>query len=51
VPLPATKQHGKRVDYEYERIGHGEHLHVLRTALRLSTGDRPRASHQDRLGD
>ena len=34
VPVPATKMHARRVDYEYE-LGHREHLHVLRTAFWL----------------
>ena len=40
VPIPATKEHPRRVDYEYERAGHGEHLHVLRAAVGLASSDR-----------
>ena len=40
VPIPATRDHPRRVDYEYERAGtasrHREPVHVLRTAGRLA---------------
>ena len=35
VPIPATRRHGRRVDYEYERRD-SEHLHVHRTTGGLS---------------
>ncbi len=50
VPIPATKEHPERVDYEYERKGNGEHLHVRRTAVRLPANDGSAAPHQSRLG-
>ncbi len=49
VPIPATKEHPERVDYEYERRD-SEHFHVCRTALRLPPSDRAATTHQGRLG-
>lgn len=48
VPIPATKGHPRRVDYEYERAGtasifgfRGEpYFHVLRAAVGLATSER-----------
>ena len=31
-PIPATRHHAKRIDYEYEWCWHGGHLHVNGTA-------------------
>jgi len=51
APLPATKQHGERVDYEYERNGTASIFLFARTAVWLPPGDCPRASYQGGLGD
>ena len=51
VPIPATKEHPERVDYEYERLGvNGQHFHVRGTAFELSSGDLPSPTNQHRLG-
>lgn len=50
VPIAATKDHPRRVDYEYERAGNGEHLHVLPAAVGLAGSDGAGPPHQDRLG-
>ena len=50
VPIAATKQAWRTGRLRIRAQRHGEHLHVRRTALGLPTGDRPRASDQDRLG-
>ena len=51
VPVPATREHPRRVDYEYERAGTAQHFHVLRSTVGLATGDGAGASNEDRLGD
>ena len=51
VPIAATKEHGEACRLRIRTQRHGEHFHVRRTAVGLSTGDRPRASDQGRLGD
>ena len=50
VPIAATKKHGKRVDYEYERNGTASIFMFAEPLVGLPAGDRPRATDQDRLG-
>lgn len=50
VPIPATRQHAKRVDYEYERARDSQHIHVRRAAGRLARGGCSRNEDQGRLG-
>ena len=50
VPIPATKEHPERVDYEYERKGTASIFYVCRAALRFSPSDGPASPHQGRLG-
>jgi hypothetical protein len=40
VPIPATKQHGKRVDYEYERNGTAS-IFMFPSRSRVSARRRP----------
>ncbi len=48
VPIAASRQHPRRVDYEYER--NRQHFHVHRTTFRLAHGACSQATHQGRLG-
>ena len=50
VPIPATRRHGRHVDYEYEPRD-SEHLHVHRTTGGLARGGRSRDENQGGLGD
>jgi len=50
VPIPASKEHPERVDYEYERKGTASIFMFAEPLSGFRPSDGPATPHQGRLG-